>query len=112
MTRIRVGLIGLGEVAQLIHLPVLHRLHDLYEVTALCDLSPSVLARVATRWKVARQHGSIGGLVDDDNVDVVFVLSPDQHHFEHAGSGRYTPASTSSSRNRRASCAPTSNNLN
>jgi len=84
MTRIRVGLIGLGEVAQLIHLPVLHRLHDLFEVTALCDVSPSVLAKVAARWNVDRLYSSLNAMVDDDGVDAVFILSPDQHHFEHA----------------------------
>ena len=84
MTKLRVGLVGLGEVAQLIHLPILNRLHHLFEITALCDVSPSVLANVAARWKVDRRHTSLAAMVDDDNVDAVFVLSPDQHHFEHA----------------------------
>ena len=37
--RVKVGVIGLGEVAQIIHLPILQALSDRYEVAALCDIS-------------------------------------------------------------------------
>ncbi len=84
MTRLGVGIIGLGEVAQLMHLPVLHRLRDRFEVTALFDVSPSVARKVAERWQVPGLVPSVEALVADPAVDVVFVLSPDQHHCEHA----------------------------
>ena len=84
MTRLGVGIIGLGEVAQLMHLPVLHRLRDRFEVTALFDASPSVARKVAERWQVPGLVPSVEALVADPAVDVVFVLSPDQHHCEHA----------------------------
>src|SRR5690349_11765132 len=35
---IRVGIVGCGEVAQIIHLPALIELRDLFAVTALCDV--------------------------------------------------------------------------
>jgi myo-inositol 2-dehydrogenase/D-chiro-inositol 1-dehydrogenase len=84
MTRLGVGIIGLGEVAQLMHLPVLTRLGDLFAVTAVTDVSPSVARRVGGRWHVPRIHPTAEALVSDPAVDVVFVLSPDQHHDEHA----------------------------
>jgi hypothetical protein len=37
--RLKVGVIGLGTVAQIIHLPILKNLSDLYEIAALCDIS-------------------------------------------------------------------------
>ncbi|WP_237152929.1 Gfo/Idh/MocA family protein [Oryzibacter oryziterrae] len=78
------GLIGLGEVAQLIHLPILSRLGDLFAVAAAYDPSPSVLATVADRWDIARRHPSVEALLADPGIDAVMVLSPDQHHGEHA----------------------------
>ena len=84
MTRLGVGIIGLGEVAQLMHLPVLHRLQDRFAVTTVTDVSPSVMQRVGERWHVPSVHTSVEALVSDPSVDVVFVLSPDQHHYEHA----------------------------
>ena len=83
MSKLRVGIIGLGEVAQLIHLPTLARLRDRFEVVALFDVSPSVMRKVAERWQVPCPHASVEALVGDLAVDVVLVLSPDQHHHEH-----------------------------
>ncbi|MBH0239888.1 Gfo/Idh/MocA family oxidoreductase [Methylobrevis albus] len=83
MTRLRVGLIGLGEVAQVMHLPALRRLQDRFEVTGLHDISPSVLARIAARWNVAATYASAEDLVAAPDVDAVLVLSPDQHHHGH-----------------------------
>lgn len=83
MTRLRVGLIGLGEVAQIMHLPALHRLGDRFEVTGVHDISPSVRTRVASRWNVTRVHETAEDLVTASDVDAVLVLSPDQHHHGH-----------------------------
>ena len=39
MKRIRVGLVGAGAVASSVHLPILTRRSDLYEVVAIADLN-------------------------------------------------------------------------
>jgi len=80
---LRLGLIGLGEAAQLIHLPVLKRLGMLFEVAAAHDPSPSVAAAVAARWGIARLHASAESLVADAGLDAVLILSPDQYHGRH-----------------------------
>ena len=41
-TRLRVGIIGAGEVAQVIHLPALAMVSHLYVTTAVCDISKKV----------------------------------------------------------------------
>ncbi|MBA2373413.1 MAG: gfo/Idh/MocA family oxidoreductase, partial [Chloroflexi bacterium] len=38
---LRVAVIGLGAVAQAVHLPLLDRLTDRFRVAAIADLSPS-----------------------------------------------------------------------
>lgn len=40
--QLRVGIVGAGEVAQVIHLPVLSMLSHLYTVNIICDLSKKV----------------------------------------------------------------------
>jgi predicted dehydrogenase len=55
MRRIRVGVIGCGEAAQLLHLPALVQLSDRFQVTALCDVSPTVLNGVGDVWGVDRR---------------------------------------------------------
>lgn len=80
---INVGVIGTGTVAQLMHLPTLSNLPDLFKITAVCDLSPSLTRYISNRYH-ARGFSSPLDLVSDADVDAVFVLSPDQYHAEYA----------------------------
>jgi predicted dehydrogenase len=81
MTRpIGVGVIGCGEVAQIIHLPPLHELRDLFSVTALCGVSASVLAGIGAMHQGARLYADYRQLVADPAVDAVPVGNPDAYH--------------------------------
>lgn len=75
---IRVGLIGLGEVAQLMHLPLLAD-DARYRIVAVNDVSPSLTAHVAQRYG-ARAHADADALLNDKEVDAVFILTPDHLH--------------------------------
>jgi len=76
---IRVGLIGLGEVAQLMHLPLLAD-DPRFSVDAIMDVSPSLLAFVGKRYGVARRYESAQALLADPTIDAVFILTPDHLH--------------------------------
>ena len=52
MTRLKVGVVGCGAIAQIHHLPNLTALHDRFEVAVVCDLSPSAAAAAARRFHV------------------------------------------------------------
>lgn len=54
MTRVRIAIVGLGAITQSVHLRLLSRRRDLFEVVALADLSPDRTAEVAGRHGVAR----------------------------------------------------------
>ena len=43
MSRMRIGVIGCGLIAQIMHLPHLKELHELFEVVALSDVTPGHL---------------------------------------------------------------------
>lgn len=80
---VKVGIIGVGTVSQLMHLPILSGLPDKYEVAAVSDVSPSVLAYIAHKYS-AKAYADPYRLVKDPDVDAVFVCSPDQYHAEYA----------------------------
>jgi predicted dehydrogenase len=50
--RLRVGVIGCGGIAQMMHLPFLFSMADTFEIAALCDLSPGVLKVMGDRYQV------------------------------------------------------------
>jgi predicted dehydrogenase len=76
--RIRVGVIGCGLIAQVMHLPHLRELSEEFEIAALCDLSRGTLDAVADAYDVAhrstRWEDLLGG-----SVDAVLVLTPGSH---------------------------------
>lgn len=79
----KIGVIGLGEVAQLMHLPVLKDLSDQYRVTAICDVSPSLVRFVSDKYCIEDTYHDAHRLIEDADVDAVFILSPDQYHREY-----------------------------
>lgn len=79
---IKVGIIGLGTVAQLMHLPILSDLPELFEITAVSDVSQSLTEYISRKYH-AKKYKSPHDLVKDPEVQAVFVLSPDQYHAEY-----------------------------
>ncbi len=78
MERLRVGVIGCGLIAQVMHLPYLREMQDRFEIAALCDISPGTLAAVADVYGVSRRHSRWQDLVTEP-LDAVMVLSAGSH---------------------------------
>lgn len=76
--RTRVGVVGCGLIAQVMHLPYLTELSDRFEVTALCDLARPVAEACARRYGVPRVHTSWRDLLRED-IDAVLVLTSGDH---------------------------------
>jgi predicted dehydrogenase len=79
MPELRVGVVGCGLIAQVMHLPYLRELDDRFQIAALCDLSPATLDAVGDYYGVARRYTRWQDLVAED-LDVVMVLTAGSHH--------------------------------
>jgi predicted dehydrogenase len=75
-----VGVIGLGAVAQAVHLPLLRKHPERFTIRAICDASPSTLAMIGERLGLATtaRHDAAAGLLGAD-VEAVVVLTPGSH---------------------------------
>lgn len=78
MARLRVGVIGCGLVAQVMHLNYLRELSDRFEIAALCDLSAE------TREACARDYGVASTFADwrdmlAARLDAVLILTSGSH---------------------------------
>lgn len=80
MEPIRVGIVGCGEVTQIIHLPALRMLPEQFQVTAICDVSRKVLAEVGTLWNVENRFLDYRELIAQPDVDAVLVANPNAYH--------------------------------
>jgi len=80
MSRLRVGLIGLGLVAQVVHLPILRTMTERFEVVAGCDLTLAHAEAVAARYGIPRAYSSYQAMLDAEKLDLVAVLNSDEYH--------------------------------
>lgn len=78
---LRVGVVGLGAVAQAVHLPLLAKRGDLFRTAAICDLSASTRAAVGDRYGIPESHrfARAEELLAADDLDAVAILSSGSH---------------------------------
>jgi predicted dehydrogenase len=81
---IKLGVIGLGEVSQLMHLPILQDLFERYTVTAVSDVSPSLVDYIKKKYHIPQGYLNAVELIEQADIDAVLILSPDQYHGEYA----------------------------
>ena len=77
-----VGVIGLGEVAQVVHLPVLQSLPELFSVQAGCDISPTLVKEVGARFGIPQTYLTATEMIEAGGLDAVLVLNSDEYHAE------------------------------
>lgn len=81
---INIGLVGMGEAAQTLHLPTLFRYRDLYNVVAGQDISPSLVQQLSQQYQINTGYANVEDVIADPNVDAVIIMSPDPLHYMHA----------------------------
>ena len=78
----RIGVVGAGLVAQVVHLPRLAELEDRFEVVGLAEPDESVRARVARRHGIEHVADDHRALIADGASEALLVCSPDPTHAE------------------------------
>jgi predicted dehydrogenase len=76
--RLKVGVIGCGLIAQVMHLHYLRELADRFEIAAICDLSAEARAAVALEYGVPKQFDRWQQLISEP-LDAVLVLTSGSH---------------------------------
>ncbi|XID90772.1 Gfo/Idh/MocA family protein [Paenibacillaceae bacterium WGS1546] len=74
--QLRVGVIGCGKVAQIMHLPFLRELPQ-FELAAISDVSPQLLRSIGERYHVQHRYTDYRELVARSDLDIVAVLTMD-----------------------------------
>jgi len=78
----KVGIIGAGWIADKMA-EALSPLSD-YCVYAIASRSLEKAAAFAERWNVQKAYGSYEEMLEDKDVDLVYIATPHSHHFPHA----------------------------
>ena len=82
MSRVRIGLVGVGAIAQTAHLPVLAKMRGA-ELVALCDNDRPKARALADRFDVPDVFTDIEDLLEYDELDAVVITTPNHLHEPH-----------------------------
>lgn len=74
MKPVRVGIAGLGMVAQIMHLPYLKDM-DEYEIAAVCDASPKLTRYIGDYFGVAGRYTDAVEMLEKANLDAIIILT-------------------------------------
>lgn len=91
MTVLRVGVIGCGAIAQMMHLPFLKKLEERYSLEAVCDVSPGLAKAMAKLYNIPFWSTDYHDLLKRD-IDAVFILTGGSHAeiiIEAANAGKH-----------------------
>jgi predicted dehydrogenase len=86
MTKVKVGVVGLGEIAQVVHLPILQEHSELFEIAAICDISQELLMTLGERYSVppASRYTDYREIGAQSDLDAILVLNSDEYHTDSA----------------------------
>lgn len=76
----KVGIVGLGDIAQKAYLPVLAA-HDGVEIAGVMSRSAETVERIGRSLRVAGRYTSLDRLLGEAELDAVFVHSPTETHY-------------------------------
>ena len=80
---LRVGLLGLGAIAQVVHLPVLHSLEGV-TLAGVCDVDRSKATALANRFGNPRVYRTDDEVFSDPDLDAVIICTPSYLHDKQA----------------------------
>ena len=81
MEKIKVGIIGLGSISQVMHLPILSKSADV-EIVGICDKDKAKTKILAEKYKIKNYYTDIKEFLKDEEITAVVVATPTDSHTE------------------------------
>ncbi|MBK8551124.1 MAG: Gfo/Idh/MocA family oxidoreductase [Ignavibacteria bacterium] len=84
MSKIKLAIVGLGGIAQIIHMPILSKMDDV-EITAVCDSDLSKCKNIASRYNVGKYYKDVQRMLDENpEISAVIIAAQTNAHKEIA----------------------------
>lgn len=83
MNKLNVAVVGAGWWATHNHIPLLKEMPEV-NLTAVCRLGAAELEKVRSTFGFEKGFEDYDDMLENSDIDAVFVVSPHQLHFEHA----------------------------
>ncbi len=83
MDKVKIGVIGLGGVAQLVHLPNLAKISGA-DLTAVAEVNKNRLLTISDKFHVKEKYISYKEMLEKSEIDAVIIATPTSTHTEIA----------------------------
>ena len=83
MDKLKVAVVGVGSIAQVVHLPILKKNEDV-EVVAICDVDESKVTPLLDKFKVPRWYKQVDNLLKTEKLDIVHICTSNLYHYPMA----------------------------
>lgn len=81
MAPVKIGIVGVGWISQVVHLPILTRLHE-GQVVAVCDRDRSRVRLVAEKFGIPNVYTDLGRMLDQEELSAIVVATSTDAHKE------------------------------
>jgi predicted dehydrogenase len=79
MSKVRIGIVGVGWVAQVVHLPTLLKMPEA-EVIAICDRDKARVRLVGEKFGITKQYTDVAQMLEHEQLDAVVVCTSTDAH--------------------------------
>ena len=79
-SRLRVGIVGCGEVAVRQHIPGFARLKRNVVLQAVCDKNEELAKEAAKKFNIPRVHSNLSQMLSEEKLDIIDICTPPQIH--------------------------------
>jgi predicted dehydrogenase len=79
MDKTKVGVIGLGGIAQLIHLPILSKLETV-ELVSVAEINKNRLKTIGEKYPDAKQYLDYREMISNEELDAIVIATPTDTH--------------------------------
>ncbi len=83
MEKVKIGIIGLGGVAQLVHLPNLVKVPNA-DLTAVAEINKNRLLTISEKFNVKEKYSSYKEMLEKSEIDAVIIATPTSTHTDIA----------------------------
>ena len=83
MEKIRTAVVGVGQIAQVAHLPILRKMEDV-ELVAVCDVDEKKVAAIIEKFKIPKWYNLVDEMLEREKPDALHICTANYYHFPMA----------------------------
>lgn len=83
MKKIKVAVVGVGSIAQIVHLPLLKKMENI-ELVAVCDIDTAKITSIVDKFDIPRWYYVLDEMLKNEPLDAVFICTTSHHHYAMA----------------------------